>query len=73
MKEAIRNACISATIIRVRHKGFELDKAIKETITMYCPDEAEREHNELRSDIESALAGRWPQRTHQIELTFEGR
>jgi hypothetical protein len=70
MTEGIRNACISATIIRVRHKGFELDKAIQESVSIYCPSEADREHTQLRSDVEAALAGRWPKKMKQLELAI---
>lgn len=73
MKGVKRNVCIASAVTRMRLKKFDLDSAIQEAFKRNEIDPETVTPNEITglcTDIEQALAGRWPKKTQQLELAI---
>lgn len=71
MEEGLLNVCIASAVVRVCCKVIDVDQAIKESLRRNnCETIPAAEYTELRADVESTLAGKWPHKERQIELTL---
>lgn len=70
MKEDLRNVCIAAAVVRIKCRSIGVDEAIQTAADIHMPAATLRERSDLRRDVESVLAGKWPRGEQQLEIAI---
>lgn len=71
MEGSLRNVCISSAVVRVCCKKIGVDQAIQEALRRNRVETfSVAEYTKFRRDVDEVLAGRWPRRERQLELTI---